>query len=76
MTTSLERERLLRKEIERELTEIACACASDVETALMREDAIAPKLRSNEILLLGQANKYAGLVGKEVRIVRPSRQPS
>jgi hypothetical protein len=32
-------------------------------------------LGSNEIFLLGKAIKYAGLIGKEVRIIPPTRRP-
>jgi hypothetical protein len=42
----------------------------------MHQDAFAPMLGSNEMFLLGKAVKYAGLVGKEVRIIPTARQPS
>jgi hypothetical protein len=42
----------------------------------MQQDAFAPRYGPGELLLLGQAIKYAGLMGKEVRIVPSLRQPS
>jgi len=71
----LERERLLREEIERELPEFVRACAGSVAVLIMHQDAFAPMLGSNEIFLLGKAIKYAGLIGKEVRIIPPTRRP-
>jgi hypothetical protein len=35
----------------------------------LHQDAFAPKLGSDEMFLLGKAIKYAGLMGKEVRII-------
>jgi hypothetical protein len=72
----LDRERLLREEIARDLPEFARACAASEDFILMSRDAFAPLLGSNEILLLGKAIKYAGLVGKEVRIIPSARRPS
>jgi hypothetical protein len=52
------------------------ACESQTEDViLMHQDAFAPQLETNEILLLGCAIKYAGLCGKEVRIIAGSMEP-
>jgi hypothetical protein len=72
----LERERVLREEIERELPDFVQACRADTEFVIMHQDAFAPMLGSNEIVLLGKAIKYAGLIGKEVRIIPSTRRPS
>lgn len=71
----LERERLLREDVERELPEFVTACAADESFVIMHQDALAPMLGSQEMFLLGKAIKYAGLPGKEVRIVRSARRP-
>ena len=42
----------------------------------MHQDAFAPMLGSNEIFLLGKAIKYAGLNGKEVRIIPAAQKPA
>ena len=46
------------------------------DLVIMQQDAFAPMPGSNEIFLLGKAIKYAGLVGKEVRIIPSARRPS
>ena len=74
--TVLDRERLLREEVERELPEFVSACRANVDFVLMHQDTFAPMLGSNEIFLLGKAIKYAGLCGKEVRIIPSSQQPA
>ncbi len=72
----LGRERVLREEISRELPAFARACEDSAEFVIMSQDAFVPLLGSNEVFLLGKAIKYAGLVGKEVRIIPSSRRPS
>ena len=43
--------------------------AAGRKSSLIHQDAFAPKLGSDEMFLLGKAIKYAGLMGKEVRII-------
>jgi hypothetical protein len=72
----LDRERLLREEIERELPDFVNACHANADFVIMHQDAFAPMLGSNEIFLLGKAIKYAGLNGKEVRIIAAAQKPA
>ena len=58
----LDRERLLREEISRELPEFVRACEENADFVVMHQDAFAPMLGSTEIFLLGKAIKYAGLL--------------
>jgi hypothetical protein len=74
--TVLDRERLLREEIERELPDFVNACHANADFVIMHQDAFAPMLGSNEIFLLGKAIKYAGLNGKEVRIISAAQKPA
>ena len=74
--TVLDRERLLREEIERELPDFVNACHANANFVIMHQDAFAPMLGSNEIFLLGKAIKYAGLNGKEVRIIPSPQKPA
>jgi hypothetical protein len=74
--TVLDRERLLREEIERELPDFVNACHANADFVIMHQDAFAPMLGSNEIFLLGKAIKYAGLSGKEVRIIPTAQKPA
>jgi hypothetical protein len=70
---TMDRERKLIEEIQSVLPEFAQACGSrQSDFVLMSQDAFAPRLGEYELLLLGKAIKYAGLMGREVRII-PSR---
>jgi hypothetical protein len=74
---AMNRERLLIEEVERELTEFVRMCRDPKnDCVLMQQDAFAPRYGPGELLLLGKAIKYAGLMGKEVRIIPSLRQPS
>ena len=77
MKDEMERERKLIEEIQSALPEFVQACkAKDADFVLMNQDVFAPKLGDYELLLLGKAIKYAGLMGKEVRIIPSPRLPS
>ena len=52
------------------------ACRADADFVVLNQEAFAPMLGTAELLLLGKAIKYAGLVGKEVRIVPTPHRPS
>jgi len=60
----------------RESSLIATArmCADDVEHVLLHQDAFAADYQDDECILLGMAIKYAGLRGKEVRVIGKNRQ--
>jgi hypothetical protein len=74
---AMNRERLLIEEVERELSEFVRMCRDPRnDCILMQQDAFAPAYGPSELLLLGKAIKYAGLMGKEVRIIPSLRQPS
>jgi hypothetical protein len=73
----MEKERKLIAEVESVLPEFVQAChAKNSDFVLMQQDAFAPKFGEYELLLLGRAIKYAGLMGKEVRILPSKRLPS
>jgi hypothetical protein len=73
---ALDLERQLIEEIQTNLPGFAQACRADADFVVLNQDAFAPLLGSAELLLLGKAIKYAGLVGKEVRIVPTPLRPS
>jgi len=74
---TMERERKLIEEIQSVLPEFVQACNTrDAGFVLMHQDTFAPKLGDYELLLLGKAIKYAGLMGKEVRIIPSQGLPS
>ena len=69
---SMDRERKLIEEIQSVLPEFVHACSSGCDFIIMSQEAFAPRLGEYELLLLGKAIKYAGLMGREVRVI-PSR---
>ena len=69
----MQRESSLIATIRRSLPEFAKACADDTELVLLHQDAFAADYREDEYALLGMAIKYAGLRGKEVRVIGKNR---
>ena len=75
MTTDerLQRESNPIATIRRKLPEFMKACADDTELVLLHQDAFAADYQEDEYVLLGMAIKYAGLRGKEVRVIGKNR---
>lgn len=69
----MRRESSLIATIKSSLPEFAKACASDASQVVLHQDAFAADYHEDEYLLLGMAIKYAGLRGKEVRIIGKNR---
>ena len=65
----MQRESSLIATIRKNLPDFAKACADDTELVLLHQDAFAGDYQEDEYLLLGMAIKYAGLRGKEVRVI-------
>jgi hypothetical protein len=65
----MQRESSLIATIRKKLPEFAKACADETELMLLHQDAFAADYQEDEYALLGMAIKYAGLRGKEVRVV-------
>jgi hypothetical protein len=59
--------------IRKKLPDFARMCADDAEHVLLHQDAFAADYQEDEYLLLGMAIKYAGLRGKEVRVIGRNR---
>jgi hypothetical protein len=70
----MQRESSLIATIRRKLPEFAKACSDDAELVLLHQDAFAADYQEHEYMLLGMAIKYAGLRGKEVRVIGKNRQ--
>ena len=68
----MQRESNLIATIRKKLPEFAKACADDTELVLLHQDAFAADYQEDEYKLLGMAIKYAGLRGKEVRVIAGS----
>jgi hypothetical protein len=69
----MQRESSLIATIRKNLPDFAKACADDMELVLLHQDAFAADYQEDEYTLLGMAIKYAGLRGKEVRVIGKNR---
>lgn len=69
----MQRESSLIATIRTNLPEFAKACPDDTELVLLHQDAIGADYQEDEYMLLGMAIKYAGLRGKEVRVIGRNR---
>jgi hypothetical protein len=66
----MQRESSLIATIRKKLPDFAKACADETELVLLPQDAFAADYQEDEYALLGMAIKYAGLRGKEVRVLK------
>ena len=69
----MQRESNLIATVRKTLPEFAKACADEAELVLLQQDAFAADYQEDEYRLLGMAIKYAGLRGKEVRVIGKNR---
>jgi hypothetical protein len=69
----MQRESSLIATIRTKLPEFAKACANDTELVSLHQDAFAADYQEDEYMLLGMVIKYAGLRGKEVRVIGRNR---
>ena len=61
--------------IEKTLPDFAKTCrAQDTPVVIMHQDAFAADYQEEEYRLMGMAIKFAGICGKEVRIIGTNRQ--
>jgi hypothetical protein len=78
MTSMTNEERMQRQAnliatVRTKLPDFAKMCAADAELVLLHQDAFAADYQEDEYILLGMAIKYAGLRGKEVRVIGKNR---
>jgi hypothetical protein len=71
----MQRESSLIATIRKKLPDFAKACADDTELVLLHQDAFAADYQEDEYALPGMAIKYAGLRGKEVRVIAELVRP-
>ena len=69
----MQRESNLIATIRKKLPDFARMCADDAELVMLHQDAFAADYQEDEYMLLGMAIKYAGLRGKEVRVIGTNR---
>jgi hypothetical protein len=70
----MQRQSTLVSRIQSSLPEFVKACAADADMVVLHQDAFAADYREDEYALLGMAVKYAGLCGKEVRVIGKNRR--
>ncbi len=69
----MQREASLIGTVRSKLPDFAKMCANDAELVMLHQDAFATDYQEDEYMLLGMAIKYAGLRGKEVRVIGTNR---
>ena len=69
-----EKERALSAEIESLLPDFARSCRGSEDVILIHQDSFAADYEDHEYTLFGKALKFAGLHGKEVRVIGRNRE--
>lgn len=67
------KEEALVAEVERLLPDFVNSCRDNADVVIIHQDAFAADYQDNEYALLGKTIKFAGLHGKEVRIIGKNR---
>jgi hypothetical protein len=70
----MEKEAALVAEVERLLPDFVNSCRGRADAVIIHQDAFAADYQDHEYALLGKAIKFAGLHGKEVRIIGKNRE--
>ena len=70
----MEKEAVLAAEVERLLPDFVNSCRDKDDVVIIHQDAFAADYQDHEYALLGKAIKFAGLHGKEVRIIGKNRE--
>ena len=68
------RKAALSAEIRRLLPDFVQSCLKNEEMVIIHQDSFAADYQQDEYTLLGKAIKYAGLHGKELRIIGTNRE--
>ncbi len=69
-----EKEAALAAKMERVLPDFVKSCREKVDAVIIHQDSFAADYQDDEYALLGMAIKFAGLHGKEVRIIGTNRE--
>ena len=70
----LEKETALSAEIERLLPDFARSCRDSADLVIIHQDSFAADYQDEEYTLFGKAIKFAGLHGKEIRVIGKNRE--
>jgi hypothetical protein len=69
-----EKEAVLTAKIERLQPDFVKTCRENHDAVILHQDSLAADYQDHEYALLGMAIKFAGLYGKEVRIIGTNRE--
>jgi hypothetical protein len=69
-----ERKAALVTEIRRLLPDFVKSCGKNEDAIILHQDSFAADYQQDEYVLLGMAIKFAGLHGKEVRVIGTNRE--
>jgi len=70
----VEKEKALVAEIETLLPDFARSCRGSEDVILIHQDSFAADYEDHEYTLFGKAIKFAGLHGKEIRVIGRNRE--
>jgi hypothetical protein len=70
----VKKEAALKAQIERLLPDFATTVRDDADVVTIHQDSFAADYQDDEFALFGIAIKYAGLHGKEVRVIGKNRE--
>jgi hypothetical protein len=70
----MKREAALAAEVERLLPDFVNSCRDRADAVIIHQDSFAADYQDQEYALLGRAIKFAGLHGKEIRIIGKNRE--
>jgi hypothetical protein len=68
------KESALTAEIERLLPDFARTCRANTDVVVIHQDSFAADYQDEEYALFGKAMKFAGIYGKEIRVIGKNRE--
>ena len=70
----VEKETALISEIERLLPDFARSCRDSADVVIIHQDSFAADYQDEEYALFGKAMEFAGIYGKEIRVIGKNRE--
>jgi hypothetical protein len=70
----MEKETALTAEIETLLPDFARSCRENLDVVIIHQDSFAADYQDEEYTLFGKAMKFAGIYGKEIRVIGRNRE--
>jgi hypothetical protein len=70
----VQKETTLIAEIERLLPDFARSCRGSEDVVIIHQDSFAADYQEEEYTLFGKAMKFAGIYGKEIRVIGKNRE--